>query len=211
MHADRFGEVAIGIGIAGDLLSQPGQQVEGIGVVGLFQRLPDLGEFQHQQAAAGAQHAAHLGQGLLLVRHVAQAEGDRDDVEVVVGEGQLLGVALRGGGQHALVEQAVAADREHGVVDVGEPDLAPACRRAWRRPDDRSAVPPATSSTRSPGRGAAISMANFFHSRCRPADIRSFIRSYLPATDRKHAGDALRFFLLVYRLETEMGLAHSLA
>jgi hypothetical protein len=54
-------------------------------------------------------------------------------------------------------------------------------------------------------------MANFFHSRCRPSRHQVVHQVVLAATDRKHAGDALRLFLLVYRLETEMGLAHSLA
>ena len=41
----------------------------------------------------------------------------------------------------------------------------------------RSPVPPAMSSTWSPGRTLAASTVYAFHARCRPMDIRSFIRS----------------------------------
>src|SRR5690606_4034257 len=47
----------------------------------------------------------------------------------------------------------------------------------------RSPVPPAMSSTRWPGRTPDISMVKCFHRRWMPPDIRSFIRSYLAATE----------------------------
>jgi len=86
VHADRFGQVFVGGRIAGDLLTQPGQHFERIQVVNRLQWLGDPGKLQHQQPPAGAQHAAHLGQRDLLVRHVAQTEGHGHDVEVVIGE-----------------------------------------------------------------------------------------------------------------------------
>ena len=49
----------------------------------------------------------------------------------------------------------------------------------------RSPDPPATSSTRSPARTPLTATVNAFHTRCRPSDIRSFIRSYFGATDSK--------------------------
>ncbi|MOA32440.1 hypothetical protein D3C78_1536600 [compost metagenome] len=57
---------------------------------------------------------------------VAQAEGDGDHVEVVVGERQLLGVGLDEPdvAGHAAVEQLVAADLEHRGVDVGQHHFA---------------------------------------------------------------------------------------
>ena len=81
VHADRFGQVAVAVGVARDQLADARQHLERIPVVGLLQRRGDLRELEHQQAAAGLQHAAHLGQRLVLVRHVAQAEGDADEVE----------------------------------------------------------------------------------------------------------------------------------
>src|SRR5260363_419308 len=47
----------------------------------------------------------------------------------------------------------------------------------------RSPLPPATSSTLKPARTPAWAMANAFQRRCSPADIRSFIISYLDATE----------------------------
>jgi hypothetical protein len=62
------------------------------------------------------------------VRHVAQAKGNRHAVEVVVGKRQFLGIALSDPDQGATVVQAVAAAREHGVVDIGQPDLTAAAQ-----------------------------------------------------------------------------------
>jgi hypothetical protein len=53
------------------------------------------------------------------VRHVAQPEGHGDDVEGVLGEWQLLGVAQGGGQHHAGIDQAITAGGQHGLVDVG--------------------------------------------------------------------------------------------
>ncbi len=60
------------------------------------------------------------------MRDVAQTEGDADAVEIVIGEGQVFGVALCGGRWCAVVDHAVATDAQHGVVDVGEDDLTTA-------------------------------------------------------------------------------------
>jgi hypothetical protein len=47
----------------------------------------------------------------------------------------------------------------------------------------RSPVPPAMSSTLSPGRTFATATAYAFQARCRPSDMMSFIRSYFGATE----------------------------
>ena len=64
-----------------------------------------------------------LLQGLFLVSHVAQAEGQRHAVEALVGERQFLGVALHGGDGQAVIQRPVTAHGQHGRVDVGHPDL----------------------------------------------------------------------------------------
>src|SRR5665811_400178 len=58
--------------------------------------------------------------------------------------------------------------------------LLPTCFRNSR---DRSAEPPATSSTRCPVRTLLTLIAKRFQMRCRPADIKSFMMTYLPATE----------------------------
>jgi len=58
------------------------------------------------------------------VGHVAQAEGDGDDVEMAIGKRQVFGVADGGGQQHAGIDQAGAALTQHGFVDVGVHHLA---------------------------------------------------------------------------------------
>src|SRR5690606_27114484 len=62
----------------------------------------------------------HGGQSEVLVGDIAQAKGDGDAVEAVIGKGQVLGVRL---GKHhvaggAVVDELVAADPQHGVVDI---------------------------------------------------------------------------------------------
>ena len=114
-----------------------------------------------------------------LVGDVAQAEADGDAVEAWRRrKGSRSALACT----HATLPtqpasiEPVAAAREHGGVDVGEHDEA--ALPTWRAsPAARSPVPPATSSARCPGRRFASDSVKRFHSRCVPADIRSFIRS----------------------------------
>ena len=102
MHADRFGEVAVAGFVLGDDLPDARNHLERVEIVERRQWFPDVGELEHQQAAARAQDAVHFGQGCVFMGHVAQAEGDGDAVEVVFGERQVLGVALRHGQEVAL-------------------------------------------------------------------------------------------------------------
>ena len=83
-----------------------------------------LGKLQHQQLAPRLEHAAHLGQRNLLVRHVAQAKGHADEIKMSVRERQLLGVANSSRQDHPSVDQAVAPGAQHGLVDVGMHHLA---------------------------------------------------------------------------------------
>lgn len=59
----------------------------------------------------------------------------------------------------------------------------------------RSPVPPAMSSTRFPLRTPDSSMVNRFHRRWMPPDIRSFIRSYLAATEWNTSATFFAFWL----------------
>jgi hypothetical protein len=68
-----------------------------------------VGELAHDQAAAGAQHAAELEQALGGLGEVAQAEGDGDHVDAGVVQGELEGVgghvpARDGAPEHLLGE-----------------------------------------------------------------------------------------------------------
>ena len=119
VHANRFGQVAVALAVARHPLADARQHVERIPVVSARQRLGDLREFQHQQPAAGLEHAVHLGQRTVLVGHVAQAESDADEVDRGGGEWQRLGVAQRRRKFQPLVEQPVAAFAQHGFIDVG--------------------------------------------------------------------------------------------
>src|SRR5574343_249815 len=97
MHADRLGQVAVAVGITGYQFAHVRQDVEAVPVVDFFQRLGHFGEFEHQQLAARLKHAAHLGQGHILVCHVAQAKGHTDQVEVLVRKRKFFGIAHQRG------------------------------------------------------------------------------------------------------------------
>ena len=125
MHADRFGEVAVGALVLRDELAQAREDGERIGVVGLRERFPHLREFEHQHAPAGAGDARHLGQRAILVRHVAKPEGHAHAVEGIGCERQLLRIAHGKRREVARIDQLVAPDREHGRIDVGHPHAAP--------------------------------------------------------------------------------------
>src|SRR5690606_10000959 len=83
-----------------------------------------LGELQHQQASAGLEHAQHGTQRQILIGNVAQAEGDGNAVESIVGEGQVLGIRLGelDVASHAAVDEPVPTDIEHGFVDISQHD-----------------------------------------------------------------------------------------
>lgn len=100
-------------------------------VNGIKQRiLVDLAKLEHGQHAAGLEDAVGLAQGLWDIAKVADAKGDSVQVDRVVGDaggGEVLCVGLEegqggllGGGE--LLGGALAADGEHGGVDVGDGD-----------------------------------------------------------------------------------------
>ena len=124
MHTDGFGQVLIAVGIFGDEFAHQRQELEGIEVVGRSKRLGHFGKFQHEQCTAWLEHAVHFFEGGVFMRHVAQAEGYGNEVEIVIREGEFFGIAYGHGQEQAFVEQAVATHAEHGGVDVGEPDFA---------------------------------------------------------------------------------------
>lgn len=126
VHADRLGEVTVALGVIGDQLASQRHEGERVGVVGLGHQLVGrLGELQDQQAATGLEHAQHRTDGGVLVGDVAQAESDGHAVEVVVRERQLFSVGLDelDVAGHATVKQAVTANLEHRIVDVGQHHL----------------------------------------------------------------------------------------
>ena len=124
VHTDGLGEVLVAVGIFGNQFAHNRQQFERVEVVHAFQRFVYFGEFQHQQGAARFQYAVHFFQGGIFVRHIAQAECDGNQIEIVVGERQFFSVCQRYRQNNAFVEQAVAADGQHGGVDVCQPNFA---------------------------------------------------------------------------------------
>ena len=123
MHADGLGQVLVTVTVIGHQAPHYRQYLEGIGIVGLAQqRTLRFGKLQHQQPSPRLQHPQHRAQGLVLVSHVAQAEGDGDAVEAVVGKGQVLGIGLDEFqvAQVAAVQQLVPPHFQHGLVDIGQ-------------------------------------------------------------------------------------------
>jgi hypothetical protein len=65
----------------------------------------------------------HFDERGFLVSHVTESKTHAHAVEVIGFEREPLAVALDAGEHQALVEQPVAAELEHRIVDVGEPSL----------------------------------------------------------------------------------------
>src|ERR1700719_1970145 len=85
MAPDRFGQVAVAIGIARDHASEPGQDVERISIVETAQhRYHGRREFEYQQLTAGLEYTSHRCQRRRLVGHIAQTEADGDAVKAGV-------------------------------------------------------------------------------------------------------------------------------
>src|SRR6266446_1355572 len=125
--ADALDEIGIGLAIASDDLTEQRQYPKAVEVVERLQeKRHRRGEFEAEEPPARSQHAAGLGEGALDPGHVAQAEGDRVEVERAVGEGQLLGVAAQplDAAENAVVECAGAAGFDHLPVGVADDDPA---------------------------------------------------------------------------------------
>ncbi len=119
--ADRFDQVAIGLGVLGDGAAERGDDVEGVEIVERVEaRHVDGGKFQAEKAPARAQHAMGLGQRRLDARHVADAEGDGDGVVTGIGKRQHLGIAVdeRDCRIEPALGRARPPDLEHGGIDV---------------------------------------------------------------------------------------------
>ena len=133
MLADRFGQVLVALGIAGEEFAEPRQHCERMKIVQrLEQGRTQRGEFQDQDAAARLEHAMHLAKGKLFVSDIAQAEGDGDGIEAAIRKRQRFGVQLRivQVAHKSTIQQTVAAAVQHRGIDVAEHDAA---RRADAR------------------------------------------------------------------------------
>src|SRR3974390_3570689 len=122
---NRLDEVLIGLRVASGYLPEARDQLERIEVVKCINaRYVDGGEFQAEEAAAELERAMGFGERPLDARHVADAEGDGDTIEAPISVGQLFGISLLEvhHGFIATGDGAVAADVEHGGVDVAEGD-----------------------------------------------------------------------------------------
>lgn len=129
---DTLNQILVAIAVAGDKLTDERDGAKGPLLVDGVEKRPlvRLGELETGKDTAGLEHAVGLAQGGGHVGEVADAEGDGVQVERVVGDGvagEDLGVGLEEG-QGGLVrggqgEGALAADGEHGRVDVGDGDV----------------------------------------------------------------------------------------
>lgn len=128
---DALHQVLVAVPVSRDELSDQGDGAEApLLVHGVEERdAVGLGEFEAGEDAAGLEHAVRLLEGGGHIGEVADAKGHGVQVEGVVfdGGGDLLRVGFEEG-EAGLVrgrerEGAVAADLEHGWVDVGDCDV----------------------------------------------------------------------------------------
>ena len=138
------------------------------------------------------------------MRHVAQAESDRNQIEVVVGERQFFRVRQRHGQNQAFVDQAVSADGQHRRIDVGQPNFALFAHT----------LGPATRQIARTARDVQHFVAFF---QARGVDGEMFPNAVQAAGHHvvhdvvvfryrmEHFGYFAGFFVLIYGAETEMG------
>lgn len=130
---DALNQVLVTVAVPSDQLPDQGDGAEAPALVdGVEERpvLVDLAELEHGQDAAGFQDAVGLAQGLGDVAKIADAKGDRVQVDGVVGDAgrlEVLGVGLEEGEGGLLAGGqagggALLADGQHGRVDVGDGD-----------------------------------------------------------------------------------------
>src|SRR6266566_3410828 len=118
---NRFHEVSIGFGVAGDGAAERRNHLERKQIINPIQPgNVDGREFQAQQSATVLEHAKRFVECEIDPGHVADAERDGVAVEMAVRESQRFRIALDE--RHALVEMsrrgARAADSEHVGIDV---------------------------------------------------------------------------------------------
>ena len=121
--ADRFHQIAIGFGVAGDDAAELRNDIERIGVVERIEAGNiHGGEFKAEKPSADLEHAERFGQRPIDARHVADAEGDGRGVEAAVLERQRLGIGF--GERHGVGVGtrggALAPDGEHVRIDVAD-------------------------------------------------------------------------------------------
>ena len=111
---DAGREVGIGLAVAGNAASEPGDDAACVEVVeGLDDGAVGGGKFEYNQLSSRLQHTQHLVEALFQMDEVADAEGAGDGVEGGVGEREMLRVGnheshhwglLPGNGQHLLAD-----------------------------------------------------------------------------------------------------------
>src|SRR5690606_37560122 len=120
--ADRFDQVPVAVLVMRDGLADLWDDLVRVEIVRVLEPRPFGGrELEAEEPAAELQHAERLGQRLVDMRHVPDAESDGVGVEAPVGIGELLRVLARPHqGIDAALHRAFEPDVEHVLVDVGD-------------------------------------------------------------------------------------------
>ena len=117
---DGGGEVAVGGGVAGDEAAEPGEDGFEVEVVEGAGEAFGLVAVEDAELAAGAEDAVDLGEAFFVVGEVAEAEGGGDEVDGVVGEGEMEGVGFDG--DDVVGGELFGAAGEHLVGEVDGED-----------------------------------------------------------------------------------------
>ena len=150
----------------------------------------------------------HLAQRFVLVRHVAQAEGDSHQVKAVVGKWEMFGIADQRGKADAGIKQAIATFTKHGLVDVGVHDLA---RLAYLGRKSERQIAGAASDVKHP---LAFLHVGHHHGVSLPGAMKAHRHQVVHHVVSgchgvKNTANAARLVLLVDGFKTKMSAAHS--
>jgi hypothetical protein len=116
----RVGQVGVGTGFAGDQAAEGRQDVVEVERVEPADEASGLVALEDGNLASGAEDAVEFGEACGVAGEVAEPEGGGDEVDGVVGEGEVEGVGFDG--EDVAVEEFGLGEGEHLVGEVGGED-----------------------------------------------------------------------------------------
>ena len=117
---DRGGQVGVGGGVSGEGSAQLGENLLKIQGVDGADEACGLVAVEDADLTAWAKDAVQLGEAFGVVGKVAEAEGGGDEVEGLVGVGQVEGVGLDEGGVGVGVFLPGVGEHAGGEIEAGD-------------------------------------------------------------------------------------------
>jgi len=119
--SDAFYQILVSIAVIGDLFAEPGDDLEGVGIIERLQLMPLKGrELEAKKPSAWLQHPTSFGKCAVDMGHIANAKRDGIGVHAGAFERQALGIGGNpiDAGKPVLIDRPIPAYGEHRRVDI---------------------------------------------------------------------------------------------